>query len=915
LESWPAINFGRGVCKISPSNNDRLVSQTVTLASDYHLGDTTMHIKGIGSGTKNYTTNSGYTVIPQGSQIWLHHTPDVVSRNIRIHLGQKYAHTDLFKGQKVRAGDSFIINHASTTAGYPAVAGTPGVYLTKPVTSTVTTTEKEYHDAHQTAVVDYNSDVAAINLQATIGDYDGSTFTAYTSGTTTATYNAMRFDSNPGSISTDTIFGRGLPNGTVVDAVTSIGGGKYVITFKNPATGNVVLGNTPFTTLSGSTLGTPVVTFNVSVIPATRTLIRAGSRTIPIKPFIPKIDFPAHLPVNIKYHTPAYFGQNSLVVNAGSTNTISVKLPPASSAAGWNSTNSVMVRAGQTYGLAAFSKLVSGTGSPLFSLYIDWYTETGTFISTSSGTTQVTPAGVIEGVTLNSTENDFGADWTPNAIIGTAPTGATRAVPRIEWASGAGHAIVNNDVYALSSVMFKALNVPTAGATNTVTTTEIPGLRVGVDSTGNGTRDALVLPINTPLCGADTLYYLDPLGDRDEVATITNATGTGKVVTYTASNNFAEGMTVSVTGMNPTAYNLSGRITSATSTQFTMLGAAKTSFVSGGKAVVSFRELNMGSASNQLFTKIVGAVKAGDNQLVLKSVTGLGVGSIITIDYGTANAENVAVQSIGADTTITIASSFANDHKNKAKAYAFTTGLAHPVQHDHPTGERVAIFNWNRDGYLNTPNSSFYFKVEKSEDGGQSWSPIRNGSQIPVSANGFAQIVDYEVIPNLATQYRVTSYFTTTVGGKHHTIHGPNTGAIQAPTLVTQTFWLSSTSDPTKRFPIQVKNGFQESQRHPSGVFYPLGSARPITVSGVVTGRDGNMTVIWTDLENWQNFLDLINTGEILVLTNPVESTRSYIFINADVQISHNAAASPWREVQIQYVEAAPPGYGFTYGS
>jgi hypothetical protein len=75
------------------------------------------------------------------------------------------------------------------------------------------------------------------------------------------------------------------------------------------------------------------------------------------------------------------------------------------------------------------------------------------------------------------------------------------------------------------------------------------------------------------------------------------------------------------------------------------------------------------------------------------------------------------------------------------------------------------------------------------------------------------------------------------------------------------------------------------------------------------------MTVIWTDLENWQNFLDLINKGEILVLTNPVESTRSYIFINADVQITHNAAASPWREVSISYVEAAPPGYGFTYGS
>jgi len=84
----------------------------------------------------------------------------------------------------------------------------------------------------------------------------------------------------------------------------------------------------------------------------------------------------------------------------------------------------------------------------------------------------------------------------------------------------------------------------------------------------------------------------------------------------------------------------------------------------------------------------------------------------------------------------------------------------------------------------------------------------------------------------------------------------------------------------------------------------------------VVQGRDATITIIWTDDAHWQDFISLLNLGETLVLTDPVEGERRYIFINDDVKVTHNSGGSPYREVSITYVEAPPPnGFGYTYGS
>lgn len=68
-------------------------------------------------------------------------------------------------------------------------------------------------------------------------------------------------------------------------------------------------------------------------------------------------------------------------------------------------------------------------------------------------------------------------------------------------------------------------------------------------------------------------------------ATITGVSASAGTITYTATNTFANGQIVSITGVNPNAYNLTNAtIATATGSNFTITNAATGTYVSGGTA-------------------------------------------------------------------------------------------------------------------------------------------------------------------------------------------------------------------------------------------------------------------------------------------------------------------------------------------
>lgn len=70
-----------------------------------------------------------------------------------------------------------------------------------------------------------------------------------------------------------------------------------------------------------------------------------------------------------------------------------------------------------------------------------------------------------------------------------------------------------------------------------------------------------------------------------ETVNIANATGDGTVVTYGATNYFAVGNVVTISGVSPSDYNLSGvTVTAATGTSFSVAGSATATYTTGGIA-------------------------------------------------------------------------------------------------------------------------------------------------------------------------------------------------------------------------------------------------------------------------------------------------------------------------------------------
>ena len=115
-------------------------------------------------------------------------------------------------------------------------------------------------------------------------------------------------------------------------------------------------------------------------------------------------------------------------------------------------------------------------------------------------------------------------------------------------------------------------------------------------------------------------------------AVITNVSGNGTTVTYTAANTFTAGSLARITGVSPSAYNLTDVvIASASSTQFTVTNSATGTFVSGGTATsIAAPVVYGGSGSN-----IVALAQDGTNYYAANStgiykglLTGAGTGAI-----------------------------------------------------------------------------------------------------------------------------------------------------------------------------------------------------------------------------------------------------------------------------------------------
>jgi len=605
------------------------------------------------------------------------------------------------------------------------------------------------------------------------------------------------------------------------------------------------------------------------------------------------------------------------IINSGASNTqtwTATKTSGSATLTGVSATQNLVVGA-----------KISGTGIPSYT-YITAFSYTAQTVTmsrkaTSSGSITVTQTLANLAVPIG-VENTTNAGWSPNAIAAIAPTivfttNATylandTLTGTLAWTGGTPapalsvgtYLSVNNAVAILTSqspynANVLSLKFPFGGAPASGTT--------GVTVQISASRAA-------PRINVSNLTYRDTItfcGLQFKALTPYLPTSS-----YKALNTQMPALSASAYVSTTTAVNADSSFSIPSTTP---TAGANSIYLFDPTADNGSREIHFGAGETGRVTYLQKPAKAGDTSITVHNPVGFGAGTTLYIGNSTDATYETAIITAGWDGSpqISLTDPIGFNQAANTPITAQTTRIAGHFINNQPKGTLVAVFNWNNDGYVNTPNTSYRYKIERSDDG-TTYNTAFGGDVVVAdgrgvgSVNGTGIFYDVEVVPNVATGYRITPSFSD----EHNNLVKGVSANVVAPQLTINSWWIASSSDPDRRFPILVQNAFQETQKHPVGVFYPLGSSRPIIVPGVVQGRDAQITVKWTDNANWENFVSLLNLGETLVLTNPVEGTKKYIQISDDVTVTHNAAASPYRDVAITYVEAPPPnGYGYTYGS
>jgi len=507
----------------------------------------------------------------------------------------------------------------------------------------------------------------------------------------------------------------------------------------------------------------------------------------------------------------------------------------------------------------------------------------------------------------------YGQNWTPNAIVGKAPDLHTLVSACYFTSNGDGTTGYYTVTAGSTTISLSAGATVTDGFGNTMTVIQAASagsttLAVGFNTIPSSSPTYLTVAATRAVPRFQ--WYNPTSGDVYALASVTFRSVTPNL----PNSNYVPLATqldtvqkpVSTTGYSPTSIILN---------KTTKTNGSETTYLLDPAMDYGTRETAQGASKQVLWTVTSNVVKKNDTSLSVTDVTGLAPGSTLTIGYGTANQEDLLIATgWGGYNPVTIDHStpIKNNHPINDRVYAFVNSLQGNVFQPQLSGTPVAVFNWNSDGWINTPQATYTFTVQRSENNGATWTTLRNGGNLTVNSNGVATIQDYELTPGATQQYRA---WATWVSPSGQMWQGETTYQLIAPVMSNNQWWISSTSNPALRYPLLVQNQSTETMKHPNGVLYPLGSRFPITIAGVVGGRDGSIDVMWTDIPNWQNFLNFLRLGEIYVLQNPVENTKSYIFINDDVTWENNASSQPYRKVTIPYIEAAPPNFGYTYGN
>lgn len=195
---------------------------------------------------------------------------------------------------------------------------------------------------------------------------------------------------------------------------------------------------------------------------------------------------------------------------------------------------------------------------------------------------------------------------------------------------------------------------------------------------------------------------------------------------------------------------------------------------------------------------------------------------------------------------------------------------------------------------------SQYYQVQRSDDGGTTYSFIRNGSEVTAVSNA-ATILDYEAPRGIEVLYRVRA-----VGIDSSSIEFPSAYSSPNTVLISNdaTWWFKALTAPTLNLgSVRVLAQLDTTIEEPNTVFRPLGANRPIVVAGPLQGEDGIYSVKTVTEDEWDDLYAVMNHQGTLLIQDPF-GNQKYVRITARTWSAESKNDGViYRDIDLAYVE------------
>lgn len=412
-------------------------------------------------------------------------------------------------------------------------------------------------------------------------------------------------------------------------------------------------------------------------------------------------------------------------------------------------------------------------------------------------------------------------------------------------------------------------------ATTTITTTEVAYLSVGWDRS-----DAANLRIawqdQSPIARTYTTYEL-----LSTIYTIKNSTCVPAATTMT--NNATPTVNVAVTN--------------------TIGFEASTSDVQGLRKISVEIRVESSSSSGAGTTAALAtgtydynALASGTDTIAVTATSALPNGTYKVYARATRHREgetSVATEQIGAWSS---AATLTMSTPLPGEPFQFSATLN--TANDSVTLSAVALVT----GSYVPPK---YIDYERSDDGGTTWTAVRNGTGVTATGSTPVVVVDYEAPRGYAVYYRSRIRATYT-GGFLNT--GPWSSGTVTVTIAADKWNLKvPQSDPLNVYNLRVVVDPQEDITEDLGVFRPLDRRYPVVVAGKLGGWDGEFTIATITTAEWDAVKALVEAQRVLLLQSPFGWEKYIRIINGARTLIQGTTTTPRRQVTFQYVEVSSP--------